>query len=231
MGILLTVETMLRAAPAEERRKGWKQLERIERAVLQMQRMVDDVLDVASLEAGRLVVDAGAHEVGGLFDDSSAVLAPHAAAAAVQLRFERPGAALVVRCDRARLLQVLSNVVGNSIKFTPAGGSITVSAAQAAGQVRFTVSDTGPGIAPPLQRRIFERFWQADATARKEQGLGLYMAKGLVEAQGGTIAVDSADGVGVTFSFALPSVATASAPMPEAVVEVRTAGPDSDLTS
>ena len=107
---------------------------------------------------------------------------------------------------RDRVLQVLSNLVGNSIKFTPAGGSITVSARAAAGQVLFAVSDTGPGIAPALRPRIFERFWQAEETARKGQGLGLYIAKGLVEAQGGTISVDSADTGGTTFSFTLPIV-------------------------
>ena len=228
MGILLTVETVLRGAPPEERRKGWKQLERIQRGALQMRRMIDDLLDVASLDAGRLTVDVGAHDVGRLFDDALAALEPQAAAKALALRFQPPGGAVVARCDADRVLQVLSNLVGNSIKFTPAGGSITVSARAAAGQVLFTVSDTGPGIAPALRPRIFERFWQAEETARKGQGLGLYIAKGLVEAQGGTISVDSADTGGTTFSFTLPIVEAAPAQTTASAPTASIAGADKD---
>ena len=135
---------------------------------------------------------------------------------------------MVARCDADRVLQVLSNLVGNSIKFTPAGGSITVSARAAAGQVLFAVSDTGPGIAPALRPRIFERFWQAEETARKGQGLGLYIAKGLVEAQGGTISVDSADTGGTTFSFTLPIVEAASAQTTASAPTASIAGADKD---
>jgi signal transduction histidine kinase len=230
MGILLTIETLLRAAPREERRKGWKQLERIQRGALQMQGMIDDVLDLASLDAGRLIVDAGACEVRHLFDDAFTALEAQAAAKGVSLRFEPPDGGVAVRCDRARVVQVLSILVGNSIKFTPSGGAITVRARATAGQVRFSVSDTGPDVVPLLRSRIFERLWQADAAARKEQGLGLYLAKGLVEAQGGTIAVDGADGGGLTFSFGLPIVPAPSAHTPRPT-RTTAAGPDPDVTS
>jgi signal transduction histidine kinase len=229
MGILLTIETVLRTAPREERRKGWKQLERIQRGALQMQRMIDDVLDLASLDAGRLIVDAAAYEVRHLFDDAFTALEPLAAANTVSLRFEPPAPGVAVRCDRARVGQVLSSLVGNSIKFTPSGGSITVRARPTAGRVLFAVSDTGPAVLRRHRSRIFERVWQADAAARKEQGLGLYLAKGLVEAQGGTIAVDGAGG-GLTFSFALPIVPAPSAhtPRPAATDAARR---DPDVTS
>lgn len=207
MGILLTVETVLRAAPSPERRKGWNQLDRVRRGALQMRRMIDDMLDVASLDAGQMLVDAGAHDVGRLFDDAFVALAPQAAEKALALRFEPPAAGLAVRCDRDRVVQVLSNLVGNSIRFTPPGGSITVSARAGAGHVAFAVSDTGSVISPPLRPRTFERFWPAEESARKGQGLDLYIAKGLVEAQGGTISVDSTDAGGTTFSFTLPIVA------------------------
>jgi K+-sensing histidine kinase KdpD len=94
--------------------------------------------------------------------------------------------------------------------------------------VLFAVSDTGPGIAPALRPRIFERFWQAEETARKGQGLGLYIAKGLVEAQGGTISVDSADTGGTTFSFTLPIVEAASAPTTASAQAASVAGTDND---
>jgi PAS domain S-box-containing protein len=204
MGILLTTETLLNAVHGEERRKGWKQLKRIRRGVQQMRRMIDDLLDVASLDAGRLTVKVAAHDVRRLFDDASVTLGPLAAEKRITLRFAAPPEGLMIRCDRDRFVQVLSNLIGNSIKFTPEGGSITVTASVFAAQALLTVSDTGSGISPTVRPHIFERFWQADETARKGRGLGLYITKGLVEAQGGAIWVDSPGATGTTFSFTLP---------------------------
>jgi PAS domain S-box-containing protein len=203
MGILLTTETLLNAVPGEERRKGWKQLERIRRGVQQMRRMIDDLLDVASLDAGRLTVISTAYDVGRMFDDTFQVLGPIAAEKGIGLHFSAP-TALMISCDRDRVIQVLSNLIGNSVKFTPEGGAIVVKATVDGKQALFTVTDTGPGIPPTVRPHLFERFWQADSAARKGRGLGLYIAKGLVEAQGGAIWVDSQKDAGTTFSFTLP---------------------------
>src|SRR6185503_14822181 len=208
MGIQLTTETMLRGVRGEERRKGWKQIERIWRGAQQMRHMIDDLLDIAGIDSGRLTIHPGVHEVGPLFD-AAALLLPLAGDRGIALRFDPPGGQLIVRCDRERVVQVLSNLVGNSIKFTPAGGSIRVSAHAVGKQAMITVSDTGPGISATLRPHLFERFWQAEDDTRKGRGLGLYISKGLVEAQGGTLSVDSGSQGGATFSFTL-SLASAA---------------------
>jgi PAS domain S-box-containing protein len=204
MGILLTTETLLNAVHGQERRKGWKQLERIRRGVQQMRHMIDDLLDVASLDSGRLTVKLGDHDVGRLFEEMALTLAPLAAEKRIALRFDVPPDGVSMHCDRDRVIQVLSNLIGNSIKFTPDGGSVVVAASATGTQGLVTVSDSGPGIPSSVRPHIFERFWQAEETARKGRGLGLYIAKGLVEAQGGAIWVDSQPEAGTTFSFTLP---------------------------
>jgi signal transduction histidine kinase len=106
--------------------------------------------------------------------------------------------------DRGRVLQVFSNLIGNALRFTPAGGSITLGARREEGLVRFSVVDTGPGIPPEHLPHLFERFWQAKEGSREGAGLGLPIARGLVEAHGGRIEVASTPGQGSTFSFTLP---------------------------
>jgi signal transduction histidine kinase len=108
------------------------------------------------------------------------------------------------RCDRPRILQVLSNLIGNAIKFTPAGGAITVRADLGGREARFSVTDSGSGIAADELPHIFERFWQARKAARTGAGLGLAIAKGIVEAHRGRIWVESVPGKGSTFFFTLP---------------------------
>jgi signal transduction histidine kinase len=111
-----------------------------------------------------------------------------------------------VLADAARIQQVLSNLVGNAVKFTPRQGQITVSADLLDKEVRFAVIDTGPGIPPEQVPHIFGRFWQARSADRRGIGLGLAIAKGIVEAHSGRIWVESQVGVGSTFYFTLPIV-------------------------
>jgi signal transduction histidine kinase len=101
-------------------------------------------------------------------------------------------------------MQVLDNLVGNALKFTPAGGTITLSSAAGDGWVRVAVSDTGPGVSEEHRVRLFDRFWQARDTDRRGLGLGLAIARGIVEAHGGVLKVDSTLGSGSTFQFTLP---------------------------
>jgi signal transduction histidine kinase len=107
--------------------------------------------------------------------------------------------------DAGRVLQVLSNLVGNALKFTPKGGRITIRADAAPGGVRFSVMDTGQGIPPEQLTKIFGRFWQANPADRRGIGLGLTIAKGIVEAHGGRIWCESKVGEGTTFYFTLGS--------------------------
>ncbi len=108
--------------------------------------------------------------------------------------------------DRKRLLQVFENLMGNALKFTPKGGCITVSAAAKDRVVQFTVADTGPGIAPESVPHVFDRFWQAATRERRlGAGLGLPITKGIVEAHGGRIWLESTVGRGTTFFFTIPA--------------------------
>jgi signal transduction histidine kinase len=121
-----------------------------------------------------------------------------------------------VLADGSRVLQVLSNLVGNAIKFTPDGGSVRIACAADGESARFSVTDTGPGIPPEQIPQLFGRFWQADSADRRGVGLGLSIAKGIVEAHGGRIWVESRVGAGSTFHFTLPLVAPEAreAPVP-----------------
>jgi signal transduction histidine kinase len=111
-----------------------------------------------------------------------------------------------IHADSARIQQVLSNLVGNAIKFTPPGGRITVRAERAGpNEVRVVVSDTGPGIAPEMLPHVFSRFWQGKRSDRRGVGLGLSIAKGIIEAHDGRIWVESRPGEGTKFIFSLPT--------------------------
>ena len=121
-------------------------------------------------------------------------------------------AGLRVRCDPERVLQVFSNLVGNAIKFTPAGGSIFIEAQGSGSEARFSVRDTGQGISEAELPRIFDRFWQAQGKVRTGIGMGLSIAKGLVEAHGGCLWVESTLGVGTTFRFTIPLAESVPAP-------------------
>jgi signal transduction histidine kinase len=126
---------------------------------------------------------------------------PLALDASLDLQADAPATLPMVMGDRGRLLQVLSNLVGNAIKFTAAGGRIRIGAEQRDDEVCFWVADTGSGIEAEALSYIFDRFWQAGRTDRRGSGLGLFIAKALVEAHGGRIWVESAPRQGSTFYF------------------------------
>ncbi len=112
-----------------------------------------------------------------------------------------------VRADAGRVLRAFGNLVGNALKFAGSGGSVTLSAIDAGHEVVFRVADTGPGIEAVHQARLFDSFWHARHGDRRGVGLGLTIAKGIVDAHGGRIWVESTMGVGTTFAFALPAPA------------------------
>lgn len=204
MGIMLTTDTILQGPPGEERRRSAPQLRRIQSAAQQMRRMIDDLLDMSALEAGRLTVTIARHRASRLLDEAVEQFAPQASARGLALDVVPPPATVEIACDRQRLAQVLTHIVDNALKFTPPQGRISLSVRVVGESAVFAVADTGPGISPSLRPRIFERFAQAKGAATLGRGLGLYIAKGLVMAQGGSIWVDSAEGVGTTFSFTVP---------------------------
>lgn len=184
-------------------------LERCQRAARRMTRMISDLVDAASLEMGALSLDRREHEVSRVVAEAIDLLQPLADARRLTVVVDA-SPALLAACDRERVVQVLSNLVGNAIKFTPPGGEIRVTAESWAGMVRLAVRDTGPGIAPEQLPRIFDRYWHADTReSRQGAGLGLYIAKGIVEHHGGRIWAESAPGQGSTFYFTLPAAEAA----------------------
>ncbi|MCI0673392.1 MAG: HAMP domain-containing histidine kinase, partial [Myxococcaceae bacterium] len=165
------------------------------------------LLDVSRLEAGSLTLERLSEDVASLV--RKALESFQTPAQEKKLRLEsavEEGLPPVV-ADRRRVLQVLSNLLGNAVKFTPPGGRITLGAARTAEDVCFSVSDTGPGIPEEQREHVFDRFWQARKTAHAGAGLGLAIARGLVEAHGGSIRVESKVGEGSRFLFTLPVAA------------------------
>jgi PAS domain S-box-containing protein len=190
-------------------------VELIARAAKRMERMTTDLLDAASIEAGHLALVSKPVAVEMILRDALEDR-PLAAARSVDLVAAPVDPLVLVRCDRDRIRQVFSNLIGNAIKFTPAGGVVELSVETTERVVRFVVADSGAGIAVELVPHLFERYRQAEATASKGRGLGLFIAKGIVEAHGGSIGVDTSRGRGTTFCFelprALPTVATTARP-------------------
>jgi len=137
-------------------------------------------------------------------DESLEMERPLAAGASLELQTELSPDLPDVSADHDRLLQVFENLIGNAIKFSAPGGRITVGAARRDGEVLFRVADTGGGIGAEQLPHVFDRFWQAQPSGRRGAGLGLPIVKGIIEAHGGRVWVESAPGRGSTFWFTIP---------------------------
>ena len=181
-----------------------EQLNAIHRSAERMYRLIHDLLDVAAIEAGQLAVARSPLAVDVLVADALELLRPLAAAKHIALVTDLPPGLPPVVADRERVLQVFSNLGGNALKFTPENGRVEIRASGRDAAVEFAVRDTGPGIASEDLPHIFDRFWQAQKTARAGAGLGLAIAKGVIEAHGGAIQVESESGRGSRFTFTLP---------------------------
>lgn len=176
----------------------------MDRAALHMLGLITNLLDAARLDAGQpLAVTPRPEPVGEVVGEALALIEPQFTRKDLRLE-QRLAPELMALCDRERILQVLANLLGNALKFTPSGGTVTVETSTGPEEVRVSVRDTGPGIPPEEQPRVFQRHWQSRSTMRQGSGLGLYIARGLVEAHGGRLWVESASGAGSTFTFTLP---------------------------
>ena len=175
-----------------------------------MGRLIQDLLDVAKIEGGTLTLDLRPADMGALIEEAVSRFQVLAAAKGVRLEpgVLSPGCA--AKIDEDRLLQVLSNLVGNAVKFTPAGGTVTVAVRRDGGELVVSVQDTGSGIPASHLPHVFDRFWQARETSRLGTGLGLAICKGLVEAHGGRIWIESLLKHGSKVSFTVPADSTAS---------------------
>lgn len=175
-----------------------------ERAAAQMERLIRDMVDVGRIEDRGMRLECAPEPTAAIIDEAVRLHRDVAADRSVELRGHAAPDLPAVSVDRGRILQVLSNLIDNSLKFTPAHGRVVVGAEQTGRGVRCWVSDNGSGIPDDERNHLFERFWQARRSGRAGAGLGLAICKGIVEAHGGRLWVESAVGAGSTFSFTLP---------------------------
>ena len=209
-GIALQAALLKRGSAEDEAgRRAVQAADKIQRYTARMNRLIGDLVDVASIEQGRIRVAPALQDATALVRESIEAFQPLASAQGLALDVEVRGNTLMAKFDHERILQVLANLLANAIKFTPAGGRISLRVEPVDPDVRFSVTDTGSGIQSHQLEAVFERFWQARGEDRRGLGLGLYISRGIVEAHGGRIWAESQPGQGSTFSFTLPG-ATAS---------------------
>ena len=174
------------------------------RAAKRANRLIQDLLDITRLEGGALSLAREPILPKVIVAEATEAQRVLAHASDVELTSQVEDDLPQISADHHRLLQVFENLIGNAMKFTPHGGRITIGAAAHDGEVRFWVKDTGAGIAPENLAHVFDRFWQVDRADRQGAGLGLPICKGIVEAHGGRIWVESTLGQGTTFEFTVP---------------------------
>jgi len=212
--ILMQTSALKRQGPKLERRSE-KPMDVIHRAATRMNRLIQDLLDVAVMEAGQLTINRARLSAGGLIAEVVDMQRPLASSSSLEIRVEVDPDVAEVWGDRDRLIQVFENLIGNAIKFTQAGGRITAGATSRDDEVVFWVADTGGGIPSENLPRVFDRFWTATRTGRQGAGLGLPITKGIVEAHGGRIWVESTVGSGSTFFFTIPRISAAEERLPD----------------
>lgn len=205
--ILLTAGIIARVAPSDEIRK---RVGAISRAVERMSRLIQDLLDATGIQAGNLKIERAPKSVRSVLTEAVEVLTPVAAEKEIALDAQLPAAAIEVLCDDGRLVQIISNLVGNAIKFSPALSTVTIRAVECDREVRFSIADRGPGIPEEQLRLIFQPYWMGGLA--KGTGLGLYISQGLVEAHGGRLWVESVVGQGATFHFTIPTATATTRP-------------------
>jgi signal transduction histidine kinase len=192
---------------ASDARAVERSLATIERATTRMDHLLRDLVDTTRLSHDELVVTPAPELVAPLVAEVTEIYAPRAQEAGLELEHGGPeGDDAAVSCDRDRIMQVLGNLLGNAIKFTPPGGRVALHARERDGAIRFEVEDTGSGIRPEHLPHVFERFRSFDA---RGTGLGLFIARSLVVAHGSELHVRSTLGFGSAFWFELPRLAHA----------------------
>jgi len=204
--IQMTAEVLVTSPPVGEQHDRMVRI--IKRSTERMNRLIEDLVAAARVrERQAIPIELRPENAGEIIKEACETAKIQAGAKSIEVRCEEPNTLPLINADRHRILQVLSNLLDNAVKFTPEGGTIRVrcNVDQAnEWQVRFSVSDTGRGIERQNLGRIFELFWQASSTAHMGTGLGLPIAKAIVEQHGGTIWAESEPGKGTTFFFTLP---------------------------
>ncbi len=175
----------------------------IQKAVRRMALLLHDLADVASIDSGHLKIERLEGHAETIVADVVEAYAPLCLEKGLSITGKAP--ALMIPCDRNRVGQVLGNLVANAIKFTPNGGTIAIEGVPLESEVRFSVTDSGPGIPEEARAHVFERYWRGEERDyTKGVGLGLFIAKDIIASHGGKIWVESTVGRGSTFYFTLP---------------------------
>jgi signal transduction histidine kinase len=204
-GVVLNLG-LLRAGDGEPEPHVAAAADRIQRYVGRMNRLIDDLVDITSIDAGKLAIVPVEGDAVALLTEAMETFQAAAREKGVTLSAEVLASPLRAPFDHDRLLQVFANLIANAIKFTPSGGHVVIRLEAPRGLIRFCVSDTGVGIPASMLEAIFERFWQAGENDRRGMGLGLYISKSIVDAHQGRIWAESEMGKGTCVYFTLPVV-------------------------
>ena len=206
-GIALSVAQIQRLVTDDEAgRKVFRSATNIQRINLRMSRLIGDLLDVVSIDVGKFKIVPEDHDICRAVEEIVESFAPIASAKGIALTVKLCNDSLPVCFDHQRIQQVLGNLLTNALKYTSEGGTVVVSAERKGGDLWFVVRDSGSGIAADRLQTIFERFSQGGRPDRKGLGLGLYIARRILQAHGGKIWAESEVGRGSTFYFTLPAL-------------------------
>jgi len=200
--IIGTADLLSRSGITDEERRSL--IAGLRRSALWMKRITEDLVDANRIDAGHFTVEKKSCAIRQLLTEMLELMRPLTDQQNLALLVRFPDQELDLPCERERILRVFSNLVGNAIKFSPEGASITVTASLDGSEVRFAVIDSGRGISAEELPHVFDRFWQASRPSRAGSGLGLAIAQGIVKAHGGRIWAESEPGTGSTFFFTLP---------------------------
>ncbi len=173
-------------------------------AVRRMERLISDLLDLEALDKGVLRLVRGPANACAIVDEVLVEMRPKGADKGVEIVSEKPRHPVIIDCDKDRIAQILENLLGNAIRFTPSGKRITLRLREQQSEARFEVADEGPGIADQDLPRIFDPYYRAEVPQGRGLGLGLSISLGLVRAHDGAIWAESAHGHGATFVFTMP---------------------------
>jgi signal transduction histidine kinase len=201
--IVVSARMLMRSAPPDG--PGRRQLDAITRAADEINQLAQDLVDAMNIENGSLKVGMGAHDVAPIVDRAIELVAPTVALKPLDIAKEVPDDLPPIACDRERIVQVVANLLGSALRYTPKGGRITVRAEPSGSDARFSISDTGPGIPSDQQALLFARHVPSRRPMGQGVGLSAFVTKGIVEAHGGTIWVESTPGQGATFFFTIPA--------------------------
>ena len=209
-GIVMSAGMLSKSAPADH---GGEQsrhtADRIQRYAARMNRLIGDLVDVASIDAGKLALTPMAGDASNLLAEAVEMFQAAAGEKRIRLETEIVASPLPAVFDHDRILQVLANLIANAIKFSDQGGTIRVRVDAEDDRVRLSVHDTGGGVPAAMLERIFERFWQVGQNDQRGSGLGLYISRCIVNAHGGRIWAESASGQGTVVCLTLPRVKSA----------------------